>query len=64
MCLKKTYMIITKAIIYPIAPKVGIPNIWGCILVVHIILELINNAMTHKLMTIFESIFLVIFLVP
>ncbi len=43
-----------KAIIYPKAPKAGIPQILGFISVVHIMLELISSAMTQSHITTFR----------
>ena len=42
-----------NAIKYPKAPKAGIPNIFGFISVVHIMLELINSAITQSPITMF-----------
>ena len=52
-CLINTYVTITNAIMYPNAPRAGIPKIFGVISVVQIMLELIRSAMTHRPITIF-----------
>ena len=52
-CLRKTYKTIINANTYPKAPRAGIPQSFGFISVVQIILELISNAITHRPITIF-----------
>ena len=51
ICFKNTYITIPKAIRYPKAPSAGIPQIFGDIFVVQMILELIKSAITHNPIT-------------
>ena len=51
-------MTMPKAMTYPNAPRAGMPQIFGFISVVQIMLELMSSAMTHRPMTIFWTILL------